>query len=201
MTETPRRQRLSAEARRESILAAARAAFARAPYEEVSIAAIATEAGASEPLVHRYFDGKPDLFARTLRLALDDLAAAQDAALDALPAGTATRERVARALAVYLDHVAVAPTVWAAPFLLAAHEPAQARAVRAAARDRYVARLGELVGVPGWRRHDYALHGFLGFLDAACLAWVERGCPDDDRWPLLDAALGALEGALGDWGS
>ena len=61
MTDTPRRQRLSAEARREAILAAARDAFARGPYEEVSIAAIAAEAGASEPLVHRYFDGKAGL--------------------------------------------------------------------------------------------------------------------------------------------
>lgn len=201
MTETPRRQRLSAEARRESILAAARAAFARAPYEEVSIAAIATEAGASEPLVHRYFDGKPDLYARTLRLAFGDLAADQAAALDALPAGSPIRDRVARSLEVYLDHVAASLSAWPAPFLVGAHEPAPARAVREAAREEYVSRLGDLVGVPGWVRHDYALHGYFGFLDAACLTWVERGCPDEERWPLMDAALGALEGSLGDWGS
>ena len=48
-------------------------------------------------------------------------------------------------------------------------------------------------------RHRYALWGYLGFIDAACLHWVERGCPDEERWGLVDAALGALEGGLGDW--
>ena len=35
---------------------------------------------------------------------------------------------------------------------------------------------------------------------AACQAWVDAGCPERDRHPLTEAALGALEGALGDWG-
>ena len=48
-------------------------------------------------------------------------------------------------------------------------------------------------------RHRYALWGYLGFIDAACLHWVERGCPDEERWGVIDAALGALEGGLGDW--
>ena len=201
MTDTPRRQRLSAEARREAILAAARDAFAHGPYEEVSIAAIAAEAGASEPLVHRYFDGKAGLYAQTVQLAFDDLEERQAAAVAQLPRGVSTRDRVARSLEVYLDHIAGSPSSWAAPFLVGGNDPAPAREVRQAARDRYVRLLRAFVGAPALLRHDYALHGYFGFLDAACVTWVERGCPADERWPLMDAALGALQGALGDWGS
>ena len=31
------------------------------------------------------------------------------------------------------------------------------------------------------------------------LHWGNKGCPEEDQWALIDAALGALEGALGDW--
>ena len=48
-------------------------------------------------------------------------------------------------------------------------------------------------------RHEYALWGYYGFVDAACLRWVDKGCPPDERWALVDAALGCLGGALGDW--
>ena len=48
-------------------------------------------------------------------------------------------------------------------------------------------------------RTSFALWGYLGFLDDACLRWVHAGCPDDQRHSLVDAALGCLEGALGDW--
>ena len=71
--------------------------------------------------------------------------------------------------------------------------------VRARARSDYVERLGRLLGPGEQPRRRYALWGYLGFIDAACLHWVERGCPDEERWGLIDAALGALEGGLGDW--
>jgi hypothetical protein len=74
-------------------------------------------------------------------------------------------------------------------------------AVRARARQEYVDRLRGVLVPSAAPRHEYALWGFFGFLDAACLRWVEEGCPDDRRHPLLDAAVGALEGALGDWGA
>ena len=48
-------------------------------------------------------------------------------------------------------------------------------------------------------RHQYAQGGYYGFVDAACLRWVDKGCPPDERWALVDAALGCLGGALGDW--
>ena len=59
----------------------------------------------------------------------------------------------------------------------------------------------ELLRPTAWARHEYALWGYFGFLDHACLHWVEQGCPADDRDAVAEACLGALQGALGDWGS
>jgi hypothetical protein len=30
--------------------------------------------------------------------------------------------------------------------------------------------------------------------------WASRGCPRDERGHVLETSLGALQGALGDWG-
>jgi AcrR family transcriptional regulator len=192
------RRRLAPDERRGAILAAAAEEFAVAPYDAVSVATVAARAQASEALVYRYFDGKADLYAHVLRAAVADLLARQAAALAELPAGVPVRDRLRATTLVYLDHVASHPTGWASP-LRAGAEPEVAVGIRREARADYVARLAALLAPSDTRRHEYALWGWFGFLDAACLRWVDRGCPADDRWSLLDVALGALEGALGDW--
>ena len=78
--------------------------------------------------------------------------------------------------------------------VLAGHDPGDE-----AARVRRQAREAEVVGGSRGHRNDFALWGYLGFLDDACLRWVRDGCPDDQRHSLIDATLGCLEGALGDW--
>lgn len=193
------RQRLDPDARREAILAAAAAAFGRSPYGEVTVAAVAADAEASEALVYRYFSGKDQLYAAVLQAGVEAFVAREADALAALPHGTSARDRVRAAVVVYLDTVAAHPNAWAAPLQGTGGEPAAAAAVRRDARRAYVARLRELLAPSTTRRHDYALWGFGGFLDSACLRWVEGGCAADEREPIVEAALGALEGALGDW--
>lgn len=195
---TPRR-RLDPEERREAILAAAVEVFAGAPYDEVAISQVAERADASEALVYRYFTGKAELYAQVVRLAIATLRERQAQALAALPGGVPVRDRVRTATLVYLDHVASHPSAWASPLQRPGGEPSSAAAIRREARADDVERLRALLAPSAAVRHDYALWGYLGFVDAACLRWVERGCPADDRWSLVDAALGALEGALGDW--
>lgn len=201
MTRTDRqpRQRLDPDARRAAILAAAAEAFARDSYSDVTISAIAERAGASDALLYRYFTGKELLYAEVVRLAIEDLLARQAAALAAVPAGAPVRDRVRAATIVYLDHIAHHPRAWARPVSGPGSEPDAAVALRAHTRREYVDRLRGLLVPSEQVRHEYALWGYFGFLDAACLRWVDRGCPDDERWSLIDAALGALEGALGDW--
>ena len=68
------RRRLDPDARRSALLAAATAAFAAQPYDAVTLAAIAKDAGASPALLYRYFDGKDALYAAVLTQTFDELA-------------------------------------------------------------------------------------------------------------------------------
>ncbi|MCH4209479.1 TetR/AcrR family transcriptional regulator [Bifidobacterium sp.] len=193
------RHRLDPDSRRIAILDAAASAFAEYPYSEVTIASIAAAAAASNALVYRYFANKEDLYAEVVRLAIADLMSRQAAALKSLPAGAPVRDHIAAATEVYLDHIAHHPAAWAMPMRQPGGEPPAAAELRADARRRYVQGLSRLLEPSDRARHGYALWGYFGFIDAACLRWVDKGCPDAERWPLIDAALGALQGALGDW--
>ncbi len=199
-TDRARRQRLDVAARREAILTAALRCYAEAPYAEVSVADVAREAHSSTALVFHYFGSKAALYAEVVTAAVAELSRAQQVAIEAIPDGAPTRDRVRASILVYLDHIAAHPRTWAAP-LLGGEEPPEAVAIRRQARGSYVEALHELLRPAVWTRHDYALWGYFGFLDQACLRWVSQGCPDDQRDALTDAALGALEGSLGDWGS
>lgn len=192
------RRRLDATERRAAILDAAREVFARGTYAEASIAAIAEASGASPALVHHYAGSKAELYERIVGETLASLDERIRAADTGVPAGAPVRDRVRATSLVYLDHVASHPRAWSAP-LVGAEEPPAVVRMRIDARAGYVDALAALLGTHGWPRHEYALWGFFGFLDQACLAWAGAGCPDEHRHALVDAALGALEGALGDW--
>lgn len=206
-TDKAPRTRLDPDTRRAALLDAARAMFAERAYAEVTISAIATAAGASDALVYRYFGGKDDLYAAIVGAALEAMLAEQAEAVAALDAGQPARERVKVAVAVYLDHIQRDRLAWAgasgAAEALApgarAGEPARAGLLRARAREELATRLRHLLAPNDQGRHEYAIWGFLGFLDGACGHWIARGCPEQERWPVIEAALGSLEGALGDW--
>lgn len=185
--------------RRELILSAASRAFASRPYEEVSLAEIAEEAQASEALVHKYFANKAGTYAQVLQRAADELAERTRRAADALPAASSARDRVRASILTYLDFIAERSPGWMAYQILAGHEPGEAAQVRQAARESAVEALADVVGGSHGYRDEFALWGYLGFLDDACLRWVRAGCPAEQRHSLVDAALGCLEGALGDW--
>lgn len=193
------RRRLPPGERRADLLRAAADAFRAAPYDAVAVSEIARAAGASEALVFKYFGTKAELFALLVELSVAELAEEQRAALEAIAPGAPARDRVRASIRVYLDHIAGQPKAWAAPLRLRP-EPAAATGLRRAARERFVAELAALLPPRADARARFALWGYFGFLDGACLRWVDEGCPDDAREPLIEAALGALEGALGDWG-
>ena len=126
----------------------------------------------------------------------DELAERTRRADAALPEGSSARDRVR----TYLDFIAERSPGWVTYQVLAGHDPGdEAARVRRQAREAAVAALAEVVGGSRGHRDDFALWGYLGFLDDACLRWVRAGCPDDQRHSLINATLGCLEGALGDW--
>ena len=192
------RRRLGPEERRAQILEAALAAFEAAPYDEVSMGRIAEASGSSQALVFHYFGSKADLYATIVAERISQRRTAQGLALAALSDGVAVRDRVRALAESYLDHVSSHPEAWAFP-LRGGAEPRPAQQVRSAARAAEIADMGELLGISAWPRHTFAVQGWFGFVDQACLHWVGEGCPSDQRGPLVEAALGALEGALGDW--
>lgn len=196
-TDRQPRRRLDPAQRRAAILTAAGAAFGTAPYEEVTISAIARAAGASDALLYRYFNNKEELYAELVGQALDAAAADRETVLRELPAGSAIRDAVRAVILSYLDHLAGRGPLL--PLGGTGAEPRAATELRAHAEVALIDQLRDLLNPSQQSRHEFALRGFLGFLDSAGRHWVRHGSPAELRHPLVDAALGSLEGALGDW--
>lgn len=182
------RRRLSTAERRAAILDAAREHFATTSYPDASVPVIAAASGSSQSLVFHYFSSKAGLYAAVVE---DSLRSLIDATL---PHAPSTRDRVSLLLQGYLDALAADHTLVAG-----VGEPEAAVAHRRQAASSLVEKLKEITGIGDFARHHWALWGWVGFLEAGGRRWVEAGCPEEQRWPLIDAALGALEGALGDW--
>lgn len=193
-TDPIRRRRLGPQERRAAILAAARQAFASASYSEVAVPDVARASGGSPAIVFHYFGSKEGLYAAVLEDDLAALATRQAEADAALPPNTSARDRVRTWALAHLDHLAARPTA-----TLPSEEPAAAAGVRERARANDREFLASVLQPTGAARDRFALLGFLGFLDAVGQAWASDGSPDDDRHALVEAALGALQGALGDW--
>jgi AcrR family transcriptional regulator len=81
VTAGPRRRRLPAAERRETILRAASAVFAESGYRAAKVSEVAARVGVTEPVIFQNFGSKAALFAAVIERA----AAEVRAALDALP--------------------------------------------------------------------------------------------------------------------
>lgn len=204
----PERRRLDVATRRAALLAAASRLLAEAAPHEVTMADVAREAGASEALVHHYFGNRAGLHVALAQEWEESLArrlAEVDAALH--PQAKA-RQRLVAAIETYAEVIAQAPAIWAWPVSAPDSGPTQALAVRMRARAQRLSGLRDVLGLPvapppppdagaaQARQADYALEGFLGFVDSACAAWVAAGYPDGDRQGIAEAAVNALEAAL-----
>lgn len=188
------RRRLSTAERRATILDAARDHFATTTYPDASVPDIAAASGSSQSLVFHYFSSKAGLYASVVENSLRSLIDARLTAASSLNPGHPVRDRVATLLGAHLDALSADHTL-----IAGAGEPEAVLLHRRAANEDLVEQLRQIIGIGDVARHTWALRGWVGFLDHAGLHWVESGCPEDQRWPLIEAALGALEGALGDW--
>ena len=94
---------MSAEERREAILAAATRAFARGGYHGTSTDVVAKEAGVSQPYVVRMFGTKLELFLEVFERSVGRIKAAFDEVLDAGPFDPGSEEDKARMGLAYAE--------------------------------------------------------------------------------------------------
>jgi AcrR family transcriptional regulator len=194
MATTPRRARLSTDARREQLVALGIDIFSERPFDEVSIDDIAAAAGISKGLLYHYFPSKRDFYVAVVRSAAGEMEALTEPDRSLEP-----RERLAAALERYLEYVETHARGYATVLRAGiGSDPAVAEVVEEVRRVM-VARL--LEDLPGTAEPPVALRvavrGWVGFVEAASLDWLEhRGLDRDDLREMLVAALdGALSAA------
>jgi AcrR family transcriptional regulator len=186
----PAYRRLDVDERRRRLLALGLELFSRHTYAELSMSAIAREAGISKALLYHYFPSKQAFFVATLEQQAAELA--QRTAVDpSLP----PTEQLMRALDSFLGWVEENAAGYA-KLLEGASTHAEVRElvgdVRAATADRILAGLApDGPPEPALRA---AVHGWLWFMDGAITDWLEHR--DMDRDQLLGLLLGTLYGAV-----
>ena len=186
----PAYTRLDVDERRRRLLELGADLFTRFAYDELSMAKIAKEAGISKALLYHYFPRKEAYFVATLEEKADGAAGAH---------GARTRPAAVRAargsLDAYLGWIEENASTYDKMIRSAGAVP-EVRAMLDRVRGDTAQRI-----VDGLRRRGpptpalrTAVRGWLGFMDGACLDWVEHG--DLDREALHGLLLGTLIGAV-----
>src|SRR6266516_1569765 len=96
------RRRMRAPERRAQLLEVARKLFGTAGYHQVSMDAVAREAGVTKPILYDHFPSKRELY---LALLDADLTILHDRVRAALDAPTGNRERIRSSFRAYFDFV------------------------------------------------------------------------------------------------
>ncbi|MDQ3106564.1 MAG: TetR/AcrR family transcriptional regulator [Actinomycetota bacterium] len=184
------RRRLAVDDRRRELLGACLTLIGSRPWDEVSMADVATAAGASKPLLYHYFPTKSDLYLAAVRAAAEQLRAATTASTADLD----PRLALDRALAAHVDWVDANAQAYRAVLQGGHSSDPAVQAIIEESRADVVARLAEGFGLrrlsPAQRT---ALRGWVGFLEGACLDWLEhRDIPKSRLVRILAASLTAV---------
>jgi AcrR family transcriptional regulator len=186
----PAYSRLQTDERRRQLLEAGARVFTERSYDDASMAEVARAAGISKGLLYHYFPSKRDLFVATLEAAAAELQEITQPDPDLPPA-----EQLIAALDAYLGWIDEHADSYA-KLLESASGSDDVRSYMAQVRASTVERmLGTLVtgGDPAAVRT--ALHGFLWFMDGACLDWLAHR--DLSREQLRDMLVTTFAGAIG----
>jgi AcrR family transcriptional regulator len=183
-----KRARLTLDERRAQLVELGADVFRDRPYDEVSIDDITAAAGVSRGLLYHYFDGKRDFYVAALRHAAEEIEALTEPDEDLAP-----EERLRAAIEGYLDYVEQHAAGYASVLRAGSGVDPAVAAVIEGVRERMGERvLRELPGdqgdAPAVR---LAVRAWIGFAEAASLAWAERGGIDRaGLGDLLTAVLG-----------
>jgi AcrR family transcriptional regulator len=184
----PAYRRMQNDERRALLLERATQLFGEHGFDGVSMAQLAREANISKALLYHYFPSKRRLFEAALAAGAQELRERTQPDPARPPA-----EQLAATLDVFLGWVQERPGAYAKML-----ESAGAREVRetmAQVRAETAARILAGLGADGERPATRAaVFGWLAFLDAAILDWIEHG--DMSREELHGMLLGTFAGAL-----
>jgi AcrR family transcriptional regulator len=186
----PAYRRLAVDERRARLLDLGVQLFSRHTYAELSMSAIAREAGISKALLYHYFPSKQAYFVATLRQQAEELAERTATDPSRPPA-----EQLTGALDAFLRWVEENAEGYA-KLLEGASTHAEVRElvdqVRAGTADRILAGLSRDAPPPPALRA--AVHAWLWFMDGAITDWLEHR--DMSRDQLRGLLLGTLYGAI-----
>lgn len=182
--------RLPVDERRRQLLELGAELFARHPYDTLSMARIAREAGISKPLLYHYFRRKQDFFVATLQQAAEQVRVLTEPPPE-LPPDQALTHSLDAFLRWIQEHELAYRTL-----LESAGSVPEVRALIESVRDRTSERILDGLGVeqPPPPRQRAAARAWLWFMDGAVLDWLDHR--DMTREELRDLLLGSLAGAL-----
>jgi AcrR family transcriptional regulator len=183
-------RRLQVDERRNQLLRAGAMLFTDHAYEEITMAQIARVAGVSKPLLYHYFPSKIDLFKAAVVEHADELSQLLEARYGDTPA-----EQLMHVLDAYLEWIEQHERTWTKLIQSTTTLP-EARQLVEEFRSRTLIELargltGDSEPKPALRT---ALHGWLGYIDAAILDWTEHH--DLTRPQLRDLLLAAFGAAV-----
>jgi AcrR family transcriptional regulator len=185
----PAYTRLQVDERRAQLIEAGAALFAEHAFEEISMRQIAEAAGISKPLLYHYFPSKIELF----KAAVAEQAAELGALIEPSGEGPPV-EQLVRSLDAYLEWIGNHSRAWRKLMQSAATLPEAAEIVesfRTSTLEQVVARLTGRSEPPSPALRA-ALRGWLGYVDAVLLDWVDRqDLAADQVRDLIVAAFGA----------
>jgi AcrR family transcriptional regulator len=184
--------RLDVDERRRLLLEMGRSLFTKQPYDELSMAAIAREAGISKALLYHYFPSKQAFFVATLEDAAQELAARVRPSEDQPP-----RAQLESALAEWLDWVDENRDTYGR-LLVAAGGIPEVRQLIEMVRGATAALIMERLEGPATPELRAAVMGRLWLMDGVCLEWVQsNGSLGRDKVQALlaDGLVGVIRAA------
>lgn len=185
----PSYSRLEVNERRRQLLSSAIELFAEHGYDELSMAAIAREAGVSKALLYHYFPHKRDLFKATLAHAAEAHLARTQPDPDSPPA-----QQFNRSLEAFLSWIDANRGAYE-KLMRSAGVP-EVRDLIDQVREETAQRILARVAPDGMPSPQVraAVRGWLWFMDGVCLDWIREG--DMNRAQVHELLLGGLLGAL-----
>jgi len=199
--QTPPRSRLQVDERRQQLLELALRLFGHQSYEEISIDAIAKAAGVSKGLLYHYFPSKRAFYVAAIREAATELMRHTDASVAAARTGeTAGAESLRAGIEAYLGYVETRAVPYA--FLLRGGLGADAEVAEIiqTVREHFAGTLRAGIGQPAeGPRMRVAILGFIAFVEAASLDWVEHRSLTKDELTevIMHSALSLFASILG----